>query len=218
MLEQPHFMINDPHVLREVIRRHPWATLVSSVNGELVVSHLPVLPAERQDQEEGKRVHEVPVVGHLAKADAELHQLGQHSAVLIVQGPHGYLSPSWYDDGPHVPTWNFVVLHLHGRPTILDAPDTLQVLTRTVNHLESGQCPPWRLDTVTDHTNRLLPATTGFVMSPHRVVGKAKLSQDQTPDVAIRLAEAVDASTAWPSRSTGLAEALRYLYPSPEER
>jgi transcriptional regulator len=52
------------------------------------VSHLPIVPAPARD--------DVAILGHLARADATKHELGQHDTVLIVQGPHGYVSPTWY--------------------------------------------------------------------------------------------------------------------------
>ena len=68
--------------------------------------------------------------------------------VSILQGPRGSFSASWYLDGPHAPTWDFVVAHLHGRPTVLTAEETFDVLAATVDHLEADQPMPWRRDTV----------------------------------------------------------------------
>jgi transcriptional regulator len=201
VLEQPEFRIDDPAQLRELVRRHPWATLVSNA-GELVVSHLPVV-VDRDDTKG------VTVLGHLARADAQLHELGDHPAVLIAQGPQGYLSASWYRDGPHVPTWDFVVVHLHGRPELLDDDTTLRVLDATVDHLEAGLPQPWRLDSVPDYARRLAPATTGFVLRPTRTVGKAKLSQDQAPHEVARLADALLAAEQAPNEQTRLAAAMR---------
>jgi len=146
-LNNPHFAITDHAELADLVRNYPWATLVSAIpqtatkdaaatGTELVVSHLPVI-LDKSDDGPG-----LVVVGHLARADACLHQLGAHDIVLIVQGPHGCLSASWYSTGTHVSTWDFVVLHLHGRPSLLDGPDTLDVLSATVDHLEAGQPHP----------------------------------------------------------------------------
>jgi transcriptional regulator len=163
--------------LRALVARHPWVTLVSQTSAGLVVSHLPVLPAPDTE--------EVVVIGHLPLADAEAHELGSCEVVVVVQGPHGYISAGWYAGGPYVPTWNYVVAHLHGRPAVLDAEATFDVLDRTVDHFESARPVPFRLEQVADYARRLAPHVAGFRLSPSRVVAKAKLSQDKpAADVA----------------------------------
>jgi transcriptional regulator len=154
-----------------LVADHPWATLVSTTSNGLVVSHLPVIPATDPDG--------VEVVGHLARTDAEEHEVGECDAVLIIQGVHGYISAGWYVGGPYVPTWNFVVAHLHGRLTVLDAEATYEVLDRTVDHFESVRPRPFRMSDVAEYAARLAPAVVGFRLSPTRVVARAKLSQDK---------------------------------------
>ena len=157
--------------LRRLVAGHPWVTLVSSTSAGLVVSPLPVLPAPDAVG--------VEVIGHLARTDAEEHELGACDAVVIVQGRHGYISASWYAGGPYVPTWNYVVAHLHGRPRLLDAEATLEVLDRTVDHFESARPTPFRMSDVAAYAARLAPAVVGFRLTPEKVVAKAKLSQDK---------------------------------------
>lgn len=197
MLEQPPYSVDDPAEIVDLIRANPWATLISATGDSgLVVSHLPVIVEDNSSDPDASDLagmrddaaDAVVVLGHLAKTDAALHQLGQHPVVLIVQGPHGYLSPSWYLNGPHVPTWDFVVAHLHGRPAVLTTGETFDVLAATVDHLEAGQSRPWRLDAVPGYASRLAPATIGFRLRPDRVVGKAKLHQDEHPAEALHLA------------------------------
>ena len=157
--------------LRALVARHPWVTMVSQTSAGLVVSHLPVLPAPDTD--------EVEIIGHLPLVDAEEHELGSCDAVVVVQGPHGYISAEWYAGGPYVPTWNYVVAHLPGRPDVLDAEATYDVLDRTVDHFESVRPVPYRLEQVADYARKLAPHVAGFRLTPSRVVAKAKLSQDK---------------------------------------
>ncbi len=161
---------SDADLLR-LVARHPWVNLVSATSRGLVVSPLPVIPAP-----DAKGVE---IVGHLARTDAEEHELGECEAVVIVQGHHGYVSASWYSGGPYVPTWNYVVAHLHGRPVALDADATYDVLDRTVDHFESARPKPFRMSDVATYAARLAPAVAGFRLTPTRVVAKAKLSQDK---------------------------------------
>jgi transcriptional regulator len=172
MLKRPEYEWRgtDADLLR-LVARHPWVNLVSATSRGLVVSPLPVIPAP---DSEG-----VEIVGHLARTDAAEHELGECDAVVIVQGHHGYVSPAWYSGSPYVPTWNYVVAHLHGRPVALDADATYDVLDRTVDHFESARPEPFRLSDVASYAARLAPAVVGFRLTPSRVVAKAKLSQDK---------------------------------------
>lgn len=186
MLEQPEFAVAEPSELRSLIRRYPWAALVSAVGPYgLIASHLPIILSDPHDETSAS------VSSHLAAPDARRHELGDHDALLIVQGPHGYVSPTMYDEVPHVPTWNFVVIHLYGRPRLLDSATTYAVLEDTVNHMESPRSDPWKLTQVQSYAERIAPGTTGFRLDPTRLVGKAKLSQDLPAEQAQRLARAV---------------------------
>lgn len=182
MLAQPIFERTD---VSDIVHQNPWVSLVSAKRGAgLVVSHLPVIVDRTGDG--------WAVAGHMAKVDAEEHELGEHDVVIIAEGPQGYVSPSWYRAGPYVPTWNFVVAHLYGRPTILDDAETFDVLDRTVDHFESSRTHPWHLAEVDAYARRIAPGVTGFRLEPTRFVGKAKLSQDKPQDVALRVIDALE--------------------------
>lgn len=177
---------------RQLVEKNGWAVLVSDgghrdaeggpVGGSAlgpVVSHLPVVVEASADPAQAQTETPLTILGHLARADAETHRLGDREVVLIIQGLHGYVSPDWYVGGPYVPTWNFVVAHLHGRPEILDGPATRDVLQQTCDRFERGRPQPWSMQSVSSYADALLPHVTGFRLSPTRVVGKAKLSQDK---------------------------------------
>ncbi|MEY9845537.1 FMN-binding negative transcriptional regulator [Streptacidiphilus sp. MAP5-3] len=200
MLEQPLYALTDPDELRSLIAGRGWATLVSAVpDGAPVVSHVPViLDPDRDD---------ATVLGHLAREDAELHELGRHRTVLVFEGPNGYISPSFYESGPYVPTWNFVVAHLHGTPEILSPDETYEVLDRTVDHFEAARPTPWRLPEVEEYARRIAPGTTGFRLTPSRVVAKAKLSQDKPHETAQNVVNALRRDEDV-HRNPALAEAM----------
>src|SRR3954470_13353354 len=94
----------DPDVVRQLIREHPWGTLVSHHAGSLAASHYPIL---LDDEAEG-----LAVVTHVGRPDEKNHGFGESEMLLIVQGRHGYISPSWYAPGEsQAPTWNFTTAH-----------------------------------------------------------------------------------------------------------
>ncbi|MGY1439417.1 FMN-binding negative transcriptional regulator [Streptomyces reniochalinae] len=218
MLQQKIFEVEDPAAVRGMIAAHSWATLVSHPDdSDPVVSHLPVLvePPETagpapQDAgaERAPDTGRITVTGHLARTDADVHRLGSLPVVLLVQGPHGYVSPVWYEETPHVPTWNFVVAHLYGRPQVLGPQETYQVLTETVDHFESRFPQPWKLSQAGAYAERIAPGVTGFRLVADRVVAKAKLSQDESAEVAARVADALERPDQ-PWSNPALARAMR---------
>ena len=137
MRSNPHFSLDDPATIKRLIRENPWATLVSTTSAGLVASHYPVLLDEGGE--------EISILSHVGRPDDQLHELGEHEMMVIVQGPHGYISSSWYGAAPAVPTWNFIVAHLHGVPELLSAEANLEVLGQLVNHFEQHVAEPWPL-------------------------------------------------------------------------
>lgn len=183
MLEQPIFAWTGTDLdLRGLIAAHPWVTMVSSTSSGLVISHLPVLPEDQG----------VDVVSHLPIEDARQHELGTCDVVLIVQGPHGYISADWYVGGPYVSTWNFVVAHLHGKPTVLDEQGTYEVLQRTMDHFEHVRPHPFRLNQVSDYAHQIAPHVVGFHLTPTKTVAKAKLSQDKPEEDVAAVLEGLE--------------------------
>jgi transcriptional regulator len=168
--ENPAFEATDPAVVRNLVRANPWATLVSSTAAGLVASHYPILLDEEADG--------LTILTHVGRPDERLHELGEHEAMVIVQGEHGYVSPGWYppSDG-EVPTWNFTVAHCHGVPELLGAEENLAVLTRLVERFERELPEPYALDPA--YGAEVARGTVGLRIPVTRFVCKRKLSQNK---------------------------------------
>jgi transcriptional regulator len=154
-----------------LITENPWATLVSE-NGGLVASHYPLLLDEEAE--------ELTVLTHLGKPDDELHAIGEGELLVIVQGEHGYVSPSWYAPGAtRAPTWNFSVAHLYGTPEMLSEEENLRTLTRLVERFERHVEEPMFLER--EWATPFARGTVGIRLRVERFVCKRKLSQDKDP-------------------------------------
>jgi transcriptional regulator len=165
------YVCDDPEIVRELIRQNPWATLVSD-NVGLVASHYPVLLDEDAD--------ELTIRTHLGKPDEELHGIGDGELLVIVQGEHGYVSPSWYAPGAtRAPTWNFSVAHLYGTPEVLSEEENLATLTRLVERFEREVEEPMYLER--EWATPFARGTVGIRLPVERFVCKRKLSQDKDP-------------------------------------
>jgi transcriptional regulator len=166
-----HFQSDDVEVLRRLIRENPWGVLVSDGGGELVASHYPLLLDEHS---------QLALLTHVGRPDEQIHGFGEREMLVIVQGAHGYVSPSWYAPGAsRVPTWNFSVAHCYGVPQILEESENLEVLAGLVEHFERHVRDPLLLEP--DYAARVAPGTVGIRIPISRFVCKLKLSQDKDP-------------------------------------
>ena len=134
MRHTPAYILDDEAEIKRLVRENPWVTFVSDPAGGMVASHYPTLLDEDADG--------IVLLTHFGRPDEKVHGLdaegGPREMLAIVQGPHGYVSPSWYAPGDMVPTWNHVTAHLYGVPEILSDADNLVVLERLVDHFEEG--------------------------------------------------------------------------------
>ncbi|MGN6761003.1 MAG: FMN-binding negative transcriptional regulator [Leifsonia sp.] len=205
MRQNPSFALADPGELKRLVRENPWATFVSSTANGLVDSHYPVILDETRD--------ELALLSHVGRPDEQLHELGEHELLVIVQGPHGYISSSWYDENPAVPTWNFVTAHFSGVPELLSDEENLDVLARLVDHFEDELPSPRRMrGTLQDaqYAERIVSGTVGLRLTPTRVVAKQKMSQNR-PD---HIVDSIMSELAGdgPYASAGLLREMRLVH------
>lgn len=166
------FVETDLAELDRLIARDAFVTLVTVADGVPVVSHLPVLYARDGDR--------IVIEGHWAKPNPQARHAGP--ALLIVHGPHAYLSPGWYADkeeAARVPTWNYAVAHLHG---VLETTEDTGMLASIVDRLsqvnEAHAGNDWRFEHDRDDHVRQLWGIIGFRFDVERVELKFKLSQN----------------------------------------
>jgi transcriptional regulator len=200
--QNPSFSLADPAAIKQLVRDNPWITLVSHPESGLVASHYPAIVDDDRE--------ELSLVSHVGRPDDLVHELGRHEVLVIVQGPHGYVSPSWYDADPAVPTWNFVVAHLSGVPELLDPEENFRMLGRLVDHFEAPLPEPRAmLGTPADaaYATRISAGTVGFRLTPAKVVAKAKLSQNKPRHIVESVLEQLEGDG--PYAQPALASAMR---------
>ena len=196
----PHYVITDPDEVRRLIRDNPWATMVSMTAKGLVASHYPVVLEEDAAG--------ISIVSHVGRPDEHNHELGEHEMLVIIQGPHGYVSPGWYEDeAEFVPTWNHVTAHLYGVPEILSDEENFAVLGNLVDHFESKLPDPVSLTIDEDAARHLATGTVGIRLVVTRFDARLKLSQNKSPEVVERIITALEADG--PYSSMALAAEMR---------
>jgi transcriptional regulator len=181
----PHFVLDDVAEVKRLISENPWATLVSHTSSGLVASHYPVVLEETPDDV-------ISIVSHVGRPDEQAHELGQHEILVIVQGPHGYVSPNWYPAEQIIPTWNHVTAHLYGTPEILSDDENFRVLGELVDHFEKRMATPVSLQLDEAGSRGVARGTVGLRLRVTRFDARAKLSQNKAPEVVERIIEALE--------------------------
>jgi transcriptional regulator len=175
-----HFEESRPDVLRELMRRHPLATLITVAHDEPAANHLPLVFDAAGGSTGVLR-------GHVARANRIWREVPDGAPVLAVfQGPDHYVTPSWYpaksEHGKVVPTWNYAVVHARGTMAWHDDTAWLRGFLETLTHgQESQRAAPWRIeDAPAAYVERMLEAIVGFEIAIVRLTGKWKLSQNRS--------------------------------------
>ena len=137
-------------------------------------THIPFL----LDRERGSNG---TLIGHMARANPHRELLGTE-ALIIFQGPHAYVSPSWYEAAPAVPTWNYLVVHAYGTPKIIDDPaDVRATVARLAEVHETGRSAAWKIDSLpSDFVDDMVRGIVAFEIPIARLEGKWKLSQNRS--------------------------------------
>jgi transcriptional regulator len=179
MYLQNTFQPPDAETLVRFIRTHPFAALVTMTSAGLDGNHLPfVFDAESAPYG--------TLRGHVARANPIWRECDGADALVIFQGPHRFISPSWYptkqETGAVVPTWNYIVVHAHGRVRVVDDAGWLRRhVEELTDQQEAGREAPWKVsDAPEDYVQKLVGAIVGIEMPIARLTGKWKLSQNRS--------------------------------------
>lgn len=179
-----HFENKDEKQLLEFIKTYDFATVISqAVTAQadelpIQVSHLPLILLA-DEGEHGT------LVGHMAKGNRQWQDFNNDASVLcIFHGPHAYISPTWYQNIPEVPTWNYAVVHAYGTASIItDTEEFKTLMNDTLLHYEPSLLDPATAAYIpNDYKEQLLKRIVGFKIKITRLVGKFKLDQNSQAD------------------------------------
>jgi transcriptional regulator len=200
----PHFRIEEREQLVEFMRSHAFATLVSSGGDGLHVSHVPLLVDLDGDK--------IRLRGHVARGNPHWSAIeSARDVAAIFHGPHAYVSPTWYATHPSVPTWNYAVVHAHGKARLTDEAELHEIVMELAAMYEAGNTPPWKLsEQPAAYVSSMLAMIVGFEIEVAAIEGKFKLSQNRPVEIG-RVAERLEAAG-----DDELASLMRLHAPSPK--
>lgn len=174
-----HFDVPSTQTMHELIAGYPFGTLVTHGKSGLDANHIPfeLLPDSGRFG---------MLKAHVARANPVWEDVANGDEVLVVfRAGDAYISPNWYpskhEAHKQVPTWNYQVVHAHGRITIHDDERYVRgVVARLTRTHEATQPRPWKMsDAPADFIDMRLKSIVGLEIEITRLQGKAKLSQNR---------------------------------------
>lgn len=208
-----HFAETDIAALHDLIVQYPFGSLVTCSDGELDANHLP-FALEMREQALGV-LH-----AHVARANPLWQSVRNGDEVLVIfRAGDAYVSPNWYPSKHvahrQVPTWNYRVVHAHGRITIRDDDKYVRgVVGRLTRTHEAMQPQPWKMtDAPRDYLDAMLASIVGIQIEITRLIGKLKLSQNKDAEDIRSAGEALQ-----PGGQGEIGEAMLTLLAQPGQQ
>ena len=175
----PQFNSRDQAIAIELMRTHPFASLISTDDEGLpVVTHLPLAPDDRVSGSSNHNAGELVLLGHCAKANPHWRYLqARPKAVVSFLGPHAYMSPCVYPDLARVPTWNYVAVQCTVEARLIETPAEKDVLLkRLIAQHEPAYTQQWR-DLEDTYQSKMLAGIVGFELRVTALQCALKLNQ-----------------------------------------
>jgi len=175
----PHFSEPRLEELHRILREYPLGMLVTHGPAGLDANHIPF----ELDPERGPHG---TLLAHVARANPLCTEFAGGADVMVVfRGVQGYISPNWYpskhETHRQVPTWNYEVVHAHGRLRLVDDEKFVRgIVARLTRRHEATEPKPWKMgEAPADYLDRMLQAIVGVEIEVVRLEGKRKLSQNR---------------------------------------
>jgi transcriptional regulator len=197
------FAVEDLATLHHFIDRHSFGLLISQSNGRPFGSHLPFL-LDRTSGPQGT------LIAHVARANPQWKDLADREALAVFNGPHAYVSPTWYADPRTVPTWNYTAVHVYGRVEVIQNPtEIVEFVRRLTGSAEGGMPEPWTFDPTDPFVVRLAEGIVGLRIEISQIEGKFKLNQNHPVERRARVIAALEALGG--ENGNGIAEMMRAM-------
>jgi transcriptional regulator len=171
MYSPPYNQLDSRSEVLAFLRAHNFPVLVTGTGGVLHASHLPVTVHEAGPQ--------FVIDMHMAKNNAQWKEFFDDEVMVIFAGPHGYVSPRWYEDEERVPTWNYAAVHAYGVPEIIsDRQEKWKSQRRLIESLDPQWLP--KFDALRrEYVDVMLDGIVNFSIPVARLETRWKLSQNR---------------------------------------
>lgn len=175
MYTPSHYKNTNLNEVKEFLKQNSFGILINQTAGRPWATHIPMeldLDADRNEV----------LVGHISKVNPQWKYFGEQEEVLaIFNGPHSYISSSWYKE-EEVPTWNYIAVHVYGTIEILKEEAVLESLHKLVDKYEQQSTYPVSIDNLSHDTMKQIGGIVGFQIKITEIQATYKLSQTRSED------------------------------------
>lgn len=167
-----YYEVTDLAEIESFVRNHPFGTIISNDNGRPMATHVPM--------EMSRSGNGYVITGHLAKGNPQWKTINDNDDILLIfQGPHVYVSASWYEK-EEVSTWNYQSVHIYGSGRLLSEAelenDLIHLLDRYEGHREAGRT--W--ENLSDKSKDQIKGIVGFKIEVNQVQAAYKMNQNKS--------------------------------------
>ena len=203
-----HYAVTDRQQLHDFIKGNGFGILFSGNGPEPVASHLPFILDESAG-EQGT------LLAHMARANRQWRHADGQTVLTVFQGPHAYVSPTWYQETETVPTWNYVAVHVYGTLRVVQDKQRFQsIIEQITNYYESSLPQPWKAEFTSEYAQQMLQRIVVFQIEIEKMQGKWKLNQNH-PEARRR--RVVDVLKTMPDDNSRGIVTLMEPGPEPED-
>ena len=198
MYTPKYFKDEDDQSIKDFIRQNGFGILVSATNGNLVATHIPL-----ELSEDGTKLS-----GHISKGNPQGKDLLQASEILVIfNGPHAYISSSWYNH-LNVPTWNYIAVHVYGTVRMVEGEELFHSLAQLMNKYEKHSADPVTVEKLTPaYMQQAMKGVTGFEITITKTEATHKLSQNRDHESYTNIIHELDNRNE--TESAAIANAMR---------
>ncbi|MFY7958465.1 MAG: FMN-binding negative transcriptional regulator, partial [Elsteraceae bacterium] len=179
MYQPPHFREDRLEVQQALIEARSLGMLITAGPEGIDANPIPFI-LDRAASKLGT------LRAHLAKANPQWRLFtGDREALVVFQEVDRYVSPSWYpskrEHGKVVPTWNYAMVQVWGKPRLMATGEDLRAQLDALTHRhESARAHPWKVDDApADFIAAQMKGIVGVEIEIERIEGKWKVSQNR---------------------------------------
>ncbi|WP_035510875.1 FMN-binding negative transcriptional regulator [Halobacillus karajensis] len=193
-----HFKVTDIGEIRDFIQRNSFGTIVTAKEEKPIATHLPL--------ELHKQGDEYYLTGHMARANPQWKTFEDHRVLVMHQGPHAYISSSWYKS-ENVPTWNYQAVHIYGTATLMSEQELQEDLKLLLKKYEQHRKKAALWEKFSPQTKKQIKGIVGLKVKVEEIQAAYKLSQNRNEEDYDHIIDHLNKEGD--SQSLRLAEAMK---------
>ena len=168
-----YYQVTDFKEIKDFIQQNAFGTIVTTDQGKPIATHLPLALHQEGD--------DVYLTGHFAYANPQWRTFGDDPVLVMFQGPHAYISSSWYAS-ENVPTWNFQAVHVYGMARLMTEQELQEDLTSLLQKYEQHRENAALWENFSSETKKQIKGIVGVKVKVQEFQAAYKLSQNRNEE------------------------------------